>query len=70
MNGHRSARRFTTYKPPKLDARVGEARSLLSNRRTLDGLTANALRCQFNLKPSTAEFLIADEARRREHALG
>jgi hypothetical protein len=68
MNGKRSAGRFTQYAPPKLDARAGEARSLLSNRPTLDGLNANALRCQFNLKPSTAEFLIADEASRRENA--
>lgn len=68
MREHRGAGRFTTYKPPRLDAGVGEARSLLANRPTLDGLTANVLRCQLNLKPSTAEFLIADEARRREIA--
>lgn len=56
---------FETYSPGRKDARIGEARAFLSACRHLGNLTANGLRCQFNLKDGTAETLLAEEARRR-----
>lgn len=56
---------FETFSPGRKDLRVNEARAMLSMRRTLDGLTANGLRCQWNLKPETAELILEEERARR-----
>jgi hypothetical protein len=57
-----------TYHPPKLDARVNEARVMLAMRPHLNGITPLALECQFRLKPATAERLLCDERARRGNA--
>lgn len=58
---------FETYSPGRKDARVGEARAFLATARHLRNLSADALRCQFNLKPTTAaELLKYEQAKRGE----
>jgi hypothetical protein len=54
------------YSPGRKDMRVPEARAMLKVRRTLDGLTEDGLRCQFNLKSETAAMLLAAERARRD----
>ncbi len=56
---------FETYSRGRKDARVNEARAMLSMRRTLDGLEAHALGCLFNLKDTTAQMLLDEERQRR-----
>lgn len=56
---------FDTYSPGRKDARIGEARAFLDGARHLRNLTADGLRCQFNLKPETAERLFAEATARR-----
>lgn len=48
------------------DARVNEARAMLSMRRTLDGLSPGALISQFNLRQETARKLLEYEQIRRQ----
>jgi hypothetical protein len=66
--GRRFARapRIEVYSPGRLDARVAEAKAFLSGAAHLRNLSANGLRCQFNLRPATAEHLLAVETQRRE----
>ena len=56
---------FKTYSPGRRDARLGEARAMLSIRRSLDGLEAHSLACLFNLRDATAQLLIDEERARR-----
>lgn len=58
---------FRSYSPPKLDSREGEARAMLSGRRSLDGLEPHGLACCFNLRNATAARLIQAERERRAH---
>lgn len=59
---------YDRYKPPRLDARVTEARVMLSMRGTVDGLAASTLAASFNLRPATADAIIAEEVARRAAA--
>jgi hypothetical protein len=63
MRGARS--KLSLFSPGRKDARVAEARAMLSMRAHLDGLEARGLACVFNLKEATAEKLIAYERARR-----
>ena len=56
---------YDRHNPGRKDARINEARAMLSIRAHLGGLQANGLACQFNLKPETAETLLAEEAAKR-----
>lgn len=53
------------YQPPRLDSRLNEARSFLSGAAHLRNLTANGLRCSFNLKLATAALLLEQEQEKR-----
>jgi hypothetical protein len=53
------------YQMPRLDSRAGEARAFLTGAAHLGNLTPNGLRCQFNLKPATAELLLEQEREKR-----
>ncbi len=54
------------YSPGRRDARIGEARAFLATARHLKNMTARSLECQFNLKPATAEAMLAEEQASRE----
>jgi hypothetical protein len=53
------------YQRPNLDSQIGMAVHMLKVRPKLAGISAHALQCQWNLKPATAERLLAEEAVRR-----
>ena len=70
-----SFRRYTTravpeYSPGRQDARANEAAAFLKTAAHLRNITPNGLRCQFNLKITTATKLIEYETQRRANAVG
>ena len=53
------------YKAPKLDARINEARAMLTVRQTVNDLLSSTLSASFSLRPATAVKLIEKEILRR-----
>jgi len=67
--GFRSRRPpFETFSPARADSRAGEARAFCDTARHLNNLTANGLRCQFNLRMETAERILIEARERRDRA--
>jgi hypothetical protein len=56
------------YQRPAQDQRINEAQAMLKMRRTLEGLNAGSLSCQFNLRLQTADRLLEYERQRRDAA--
>jgi hypothetical protein len=65
-----SVRYGSNYTPPRLDAREAEAASVLKHRPHMNGITVNGIRCQWNLRPETAQRLFDAEVARRADDVG